>query len=391
MKKILLFVFFIASMFPWISFRFLDLDMQPFFIISGGLVFILYFTFKFPFEVNFLLVTAFCAFILMIVYGEFDFLSLRAVISYGAVFITAFSYFVLRRHWMRRPINYLILINYIWVFAGIFQLLISKDVLSFLVVARTTLDRGVTSLAPEPTFFGMYLVLLTLFIVKVNNYSFFSIKIKVLLVVNSLSILFIAKSSMAMLFLLLFLFGLFLALISFRKLPLFIVVVFMVSVGVYTSIGFLPDDSRIVRLAAVAMEAPELFFYNDASSNERLKNVVFPLHASISSFFIPHGYHQFIIDSISLKESYGGFFWWGEDSNKIMSGFGALLYELGFLSIPFFVWYIVSLYHSTSVRLFVFESLFLFLIMLMAIPITLPIFSFIVSETYFHRRGYGLK
>jgi hypothetical protein len=77
------------------------------------------------------------------------------------------------------------------------QLLVSSDFMtSFISASRTTQNRGVTSLAPEPTFYGMILIFYAVI------FSTIEIKNKKLFIfLCAVSVFVLAQSSMSILFL----------------------------------------------------------------------------------------------------------------------------------------------------------------------------------------------
>ncbi|WP_429051454.1 hypothetical protein [Aeromonas veronii] len=385
MIRLTAYLFLLFSLFPWVSLRILNLDLQPYFIIFSIIFFILNINQKVPIVLFFSLFSAALSLVIVFVYGVFDFLAARAVLSYFSIFFVSFAYFLVRKKYFNDITSLLFFVNGVWLASGFLQLLFSKDILSFLLAIRTTENRGVTGLAPEPTFYGMYLILLSWLILKTVNFNFNIKYVRFFLFLNFIFIIFVAKSSMALLVALIMALIWFVSAFFSSAKGIMKIAVMGIAFGylVVSLPAILPDDSRIKKVAETALNGPKLFFYSDASANERLKNIVYPIQLSLTSSFIPHGFHSFSLDSAKLDREYAGFFWWGEQSNKIMSGWGGMLYELGFLSLPLIMWCILSVYSMNDTKVVLFDLVSMLLVMMTAIPLAIPLFSFIVMESYF--------
>src|SRR2546422_307975 len=77
------------------------------------------------------------------------------------------------------------------------------------------------------------------------------------------------------------------------------------------------------------------FLLLDGSFSERIFHIYLSLSHSVSDFLTPHGIYSFS-DVIVEGQRTFSYFWIGDASNKIMSGFGAALYELGVFSLTYF-------------------------------------------------------
>lgn len=82
--------------------------------------------------------------------------------------------------------------NIIYLAAAFIQLVAGADTFNWIVEVRTSALRGVTSLAPEPTFFGLVLVFFSCYFYRVDKNRF-------LVIVNIIALIFVAKSSSALL------------------------------------------------------------------------------------------------------------------------------------------------------------------------------------------------
>jgi len=386
-NKVVGFLCLISMFFPWVSFRLLNLDIQPWFIILGAIFVLLNLKRKYPIEVWYALLMFISCVLIGMAYRTFDFLFARAFMSYLAFFTCMASYYIYKKY-VGETLKLLIYANIIWLSSGFLQFIFGSKILSFLVVARTTLDRGVTGLAPEPTFFAMFLFFLNWLLILESNYL--QVKTKVvrwLLFLNVFTIIFIAKSSMIIVFLLISLF-----LYAFYKASarfLLKIASASVSVGLlvfilFNSYGHLYSDIRVIKLATIAFETPSILVEKDASLNDRVSHIYFSFKGSVSDYGVPHGFHNFG-EYIRIERSLSsGFFWWGGDGNKIMSWSGSLVYELGILSIFMILILFGSIWDKSRVRYSIFILALLFILTLSAIPVSFPLIPMILIS--FHLR-----
>jgi hypothetical protein len=248
-----------------------------------------------------------------------------------------------------------LVVLWVWLFFGFVQYFLGAEILSSLVTVRTSSGRGVTSVAPEPTFYAIYVTLIYLVYFvhawKENKrIKFLSNRVFFLTIFQ---VLFLAKSSMVILvWLLIFLVYLF-SIVSFSinyhnlkrtimmvfSLPLFFVV------GMYYVENIASEGDRFVRLGNRFLNSGMNEIILDASINDRLAHLVLSFYGSYLNYFFPGGISSFENVLIIKGELSSGLFWYGAITNKIMSYFGSAVYELGFLCFPliaFFVYTIVE-------------------------------------------------
>ena len=216
----------IFALIPWVSFGLNNLDSQPWTFITAIIfcLFIKRIIFPKYSKKIFILV------ILGLIYAtsitsSMDISIIRGFINYLSLpllYVAFYNYFI--RYGV--PIKLFIILNFLWIFFGFIELFF-PEIMSLLFKMRTTPSRGVTSLAPEATFFAIYLFFssLLLFELKnlVNNKKFF-----ILLIINFLAVLFLAKSSMVVLFYVISLFSF----ILFNDSPL--------TLNIFPFIGYTP-------------------------------------------------------------------------------------------------------------------------------------------------------
>jgi hypothetical protein len=270
-------------------------------------------------------------------------------------------------------------INYIWIGAALLQLVLSTEIYSSFVSIRTTEDRGLTSLAPEPTFFGIYIFFSSWVLLEIENYKL-SKRAVVLLALNILTILFLAKSSMVILFCLLAVSFAFLtqmmwlsargALYSFFNIAIISFILFFLAANYLA-------DSRLYSIFSIIFDNPFLLFESDASSNARLSSIVLPIHSFLDNYFLPHGFHAYPSVAERVASFYDDFFFYEYDKAKIESWIGSLLFELGIFGLVG----LISIFRKIMIveRNRIIKSLFLLLILFSAIPTGFPLLYLLIA------------
>lgn len=316
---------------------------------------------------------------------DIDFLLLRGIANYVGftILFLAFISF-LRKYGF--PLTTLVTMNMAWLLAGILEV-ISPGILNAVVLERTTLDRGLTSLAPEPTFFAVYLFFNS-WLILIGTFYQPTKKIKMLILINILAILGLAMSAMVTLFLVISVVfaATFMFIRSSIKKSVFIyggVAIVLLVLIFSLTINFF-EGSRLVKLIYKAIHTPwiEIFKY-DASINSRLAHAVLPVHGFFYNYGIPGGFNSFDTVSQELVKSYNGYFWYGIGGNKIMSWVGSFLYELGFFGLISLGFLATRLLDGTRKRKF--EISLLFILLFSATPLAFPLAPLIIATLYFTR------
>jgi hypothetical protein len=197
---------------------------------------------------------------------------------------------------------------------------------------------------------------------------------------------FVARSSMAVLFL--FIAMMLAVLYRFRLKVLVLILVSAVTLGVgYNLFLYQTRVGTLVRL--VQGRGPVELIRQDASVNIRVAHAVYPWHGAIAGFFVPHGFASFADSYYAVQSWYGGFFWYGEKSDAIMSYAGAFVYELGFLGLLFllYLFYLVLRFN----RLRIVELLLLFALMNSALPVPFPLVPLLIVVLYVVDRQARLR
>ena len=367
------FIFF--AFLPWVNFGTNSRDTQIWPLLFGLLFLLTSYRYKYDSKEISIASLPLFALVVWFFFSEnvMDFIALRAIISYLAftVCFLAFIVFVKKYNF---PWKLIVSINLLYLIIGIIQTYI-PNIVSSIVTARglDSSGRGVTGLTSEPTFFGIFLFFISyLYLAKTNfNPNF---KISLMIFINVLSIIFLTKSSTVALFIILAIPFLAITRLSFKM--LFLSCVFIVITLLL--IPILLEDSRLILLYESAQEIGIMnLIFLDGSINDRVANVIYPLHGFYLNNFLPGGFHSFTNMHAYLTDYYLGFFNYGSGGTSILSYIGVFVYELGFIGVLFLMW-IFFLIQNGSFKRFMDTSL-LFILLNSSIPPSLPIIPFIFA------------
>ena len=282
------------------------------------------------------------------------------------------------------PINTFITINLVYVLVGISQALIDPTIVSSIVATReysfnaSALSlRGVTGLAPEPTFFGIFLYFISFIYLIIYDYKP-PRKIVLILLLNLITIIMLTRSSMVFLFLIITI----PFLIHRMKIAFIIWSVLLTFLMVTTTI-FLFPDSRFLSLMNILIENPQLLelIILDESINDRVSHVLFPLQGALLNDLLPVGFHKWPETFAYLRHYWNGIFWYGT-GGPIMSFFGLYIYEFGFLGLIIMGYIFIKIQDGTYGRFM--ETSLLFILLNTSIPPSFPLVAFIFA-IYFYK------
>ncbi len=241
----------------------------------------------------------------------------------------------------------------IWLGVGFVQAFINRSFMSFIISNfRTTQNRGVPGLAPEPSFYGYMCFFFIVFSLEFQTHKSIYIAISVIQMVL------LAQSSVALLYLILFSIGYFVNRFiiehNFRALT-YLVIGLMVSGILFYILNKYYRSVRITILINSFLSGNRYeIITQDESISERLEHIVWSTKGFVENFTIPRGFSQII---------YG--------RGRIMSGYGSLLYEMGFIGLV----YIIVFFKSFMKTFDIGTAISLTIIMFSAIQIGIPIFS----------------
>jgi len=362
-------------LFPWVSFGLNSMDTQPYYIIILAAYAVFTISRSKPIWVWLPFFTFILSILMGLAFGNIDFFFARSVIGYLSLFLVCNYFYEMKKQGKNfyKPVLVSCMIMFV---VAIIQAVVDQNIFDFLVHVRTQGGRGVTSLTPEPTYFAIYIIFASFILLvekRADNFKSFNY----MMLCNAISLLFLSKSSMGVLFVIL-------ALVFFafsnvkRGMLLFLTCIF----GVFLLLNMFDGSgtSRMEHLANIALDDPSDLLL-DASVNDRVKHLVYPVQIFISDYAMPHGFHGFEDASSLLDVTYNYFFStiWTSYSGKIMSGFGSVLFELGFFGLPMVLWLGYFCVYSYVDRGRMWICLSILLYMFTAIPIAFTLFPMLVT------------
>ena len=345
----------------------------PYALICSSIFFFLIKNTKFPKELVILLFLFFGSLILLI--NGFGFNTLRILLGYFSVFSIAFgTYFIckLNKRANKEIVFYFFII---WFVVGFIQTFFYEGFLSeFVVVSKTTVDRGVTSLAPEPSYFASVLIFFMI-INFINNY-----KINITILLTVISVVFFSRSMTGLVVLSLFFIFYFLILIlkknTFKYLILSILILFIFIINFD-----LFDGMRVHKLLTRFVENPINLLVSDASTNARMWHIIGTFSGSLDNYFLPNpnnNFYEYTLSLIENNKDYVHPYTVETLNNKPMSGTGQMFFNLGILSLLYFyILFRLIVKYFKSLKLAIFLTINIFILMTTAIPLTFPMFGFI--------------
>lgn len=334
--------------------------------------------------------------ILLIMFSRLDFSNIRSLLNYISLFvITTGSYNVLCRNGFI-SFKHFKMIVYVWGGTALIQQFIFPAFGSFLI-ARITgagmFGRGVTSLAPEPTFYAIICVLLS-FICFLNfrtktgyTYMQWIIWGQMVLLSRSTTVLLIAITSY---------FVYQIAIVTKNNpralLKLFIFTIFFFIV-INISVQYV-ENYRFGALLKKLLEEPQIFVNVDESVNERFIHAFFPIFGFITNYGLPHGYGYFSDYMLTIIKSgqFTDYLPYVKPSYpRIMSGIGSALFELGCPGLLLlWVWYkCVVKFMKINKHILLYGILFLF-ILFNAMPLSNAMVGFVFGNLIYnaHKSSY---
>lgn len=261
------------------------------------------------------------------------FLIARSFYNFTSFFIVLYLSIIFSMRFQGALAKIIVSTNIIWILGALLEVA-APSLVSALGNSRTSPGRGLTSFAPEPTFFALTMLL---YILSIDANSEIKSQKKIyltLIFADLFAIIFLAKSSMVIMFLLisflLFIFSDFVAL-RFRAIlrytmSILVGFVFLHAFGVFDYLGRYRVGDLVDKVVSVGVfEIVKI----DASINERIQHIVFSLNGAFNNLFLPNGLDNFSKMWSSMSPFLREIFWYGKPDDKIMSWIGDWVYSLG--------------------------------------------------------------
>lgn len=363
-------LFFISTLFPFLGSP--SYDSQPFAAIFGSLFILSLFLCGYSVTTQwnivwYIIFAIFGCIFAVLVDGKINALTARAVFGYFAISVYYIAFFNYLKYY-RPPIFIIYVTLLIWLIVGLVQL-VEPTIVSTIVAYRTTPERGVPSLSPEPTYFAIYLFFLSWFFLILTDYKL-NRNTLLFCTICLVAGLFLAKSSMFLLYLIIS--AMFYLARQFRSKGFFYLLFFFIAIASFIAIThlILPTDTRIYSFISSVYSNGPSFMLVDKSSNERISSVALPFLAMLDNYLLPSGFNNYLwFGGIAAENLWPIFPYVLFD--KIMSWSMAMWFELGIFGIG--AWISLLLLIRLKGSQAVLEFALLFTLLFSAIPHLFPL------------------
>jgi hypothetical protein len=364
----LMVIFLIFCLFPYLKAVPIPVDTQPTGLVLGMLLMLLMRKHQAGagiWMVGGIMIAA----IILFAAGEVELSAIRNIIGYVSIFVFGYLFFniaISEKEVLRKCIDAAIII---WFLVGFMQVVFGRGFLVFLISdARTTDGRGVTSLAPEPTYYASQMLFLLLMHMMLGLRKY-------IVAICLFSILFLAISSQVVLIIFLAT-GVCLPFLLGRQGFGFVLLASLLVGGLaYGLFEDYKNQYRIFTLIDIVIRNPAGLLLIDASANERFAAIYVSFKSFFANYMLPHGIsgNYYYESFLELKKTNPEFLWAAAPSKSNLSGVGRIAFELGgviFLFIGIVVVSVCRLFFPISLRVFIGASYLL--IMITAIPLAHP-------------------
>ena len=378
---------FVFSLFPYLSIVPIATDTQPYAVIFAVLIFLMGRGVALPLPIWTLFVVLVVAIIVYLATGA-TFNGLRSLVGYASVFLISAGVLILASHRIRLSDRMLDVAVYIWFVVGAVQRFASPDFLAFILARSTTTEsRGVTSLAVEPSAYAtMMLFILMIYFIRGRERSWPAILCLV-------QILLLAQSALGILFVLLAV-GLYMLLrLSAPAAMIALLVLAGISFFLFVNAENIFSGTRVGGLLIVLTTRPELLFVLDESVAARVSNIFYSVNGAFEDWLVPHGFDGWTVYVQQQEQIYRDIFIKrGLSGDRIMSGYGAILFELGALGLAVPVVMTLGILRTFGMRARDYAiAMFIMIhgLMIMPVPLALPMVGVLLGELFVSQPPYA--
>ena len=365
-------LFYIVCFFPFINWLGIggNSDIQPYCMIIT-LLLLIYYSIKRKIVVN----RSIMGFYVLIIIGLFmgvvmtliwDGLALSRSVRYLATYISlilvsCFTYLLCRENGGLEESKIKKIIN-IYLIVGIIQLFYKNFLYGFIANPRTTGNRGVISLTSEPSFYGymcIFFLILALDFKKNRN----------IYIINLLfQICILAKSSITMLYIAIFMFLVILFSVKKMNMKSFMLILGIIFIGVIIGYYYITNNS----------EQRITFFINTLLSQKSIGDIINRL---LRDYSVAVRANDIKVCLVGFAEMFGVPY--GFDTRKISSGYGSLILTMGWIGVIIvscIFRYCKMSYNGLLKKVL---PIFLTIIMFSAIQVANPVFQFLIGYFMF--------
>ena len=374
------------SFFPYMTPISFGSDIQPWCILYVVFIAILMIVKKYKIrkEFIFLFIPFFVSLFFLIGFSDLK-LGARSVLGYLSICLIPYVYYHLLQNNLNLFVKFLKISTIIYFIIAIIQFLFNKHFLVFLINRISTSDnRGVTSLTPEPTFYGLICVMLILIflVLRIEDK-------KKYIYLLTFQIIFLSQSITANLYLIL------LGLIFLFFQPNFKLFLLFFLVIISTTYAFLNyfyffENWRVIEILSKYYINKLSITETDQSINYRFSEIYFSIKGFIDNNFLPNGFDSYAdyIKSEIFNESYfqTNKSYSFNKGNRISSFYGSLIFEMGIIGALIPVIYTLILVQAYKKKLFQFLIYFTFIHLLLfsSLPLTFPFVGILFAVLLFN-------
>lgn len=294
------------------------------------------------------------------------FAQIRGIYGYISMFLVSYMFynfcFWINMKSLEKKIKFY---YWIWVLAGIVQMKKNDAFIFWISRNIGNTGRGSVSFAPEPAYFSLFLILVSLIIYTIDE------KNKIYFIISLFIALICAKSTVGIGYLLLINMVIY---FNKKQLPRYIIcgVLFFLGISTYIYIYYDRIDLRLIRVMRGLLNSPIEFIKSDGSIMVRVTHVYYSIKGAIENYFLPFGYStwsrylSYVLGASEISEK-----------NNINTLFGRMLFELGG---------VFTLYFYLTLKRII-KNIKLFIIILIlgidGLNITNPLFGVLLGINYY--------
>lgn len=372
-------LFFVFALFPNVSVIPLPIqtDTQPNALLAAILVFLVGRRVPLPIPVWTLLVL-FTGALALFMAGGITIDGARSLIGYTTVFMVSTATLVLAANDLRLSDKLLDYAVYAWAFVGAVQLLLWHPFMTFLVTAsRTAPGRGVSSLSNEPSLYATTIIFFIIFYFMRRREQ----SIPALLCI--VQIILLSQSALGILFVMMLL-GLY-ALLRLSAPVAIIAVMALLAIlfALFMYGGDFLAGTRIGFLFMTLRDSPLHILQLDQSVSTRVASIFYSLKGAVDSTLVPHGFDAWTSYSHAQDMIYKGTFSSNSAINRIMSGYGTALFEMGWVGLTIPIVITIGIVKATwrgnrarAIALL----LVVHLLLLMPVPLAFPLVGLLIGD-----------
>jgi len=361
------FLLLLCICFPYVTPISFGTDVQPWGVMFATILTAVLLLKGYKFKITFtLLFIPIIASILLFLFSDTDFDEFRSFTGYVSIGVIPLAFHYLLKTNYENTIAILKFAIIIYLVVALVQTFIYIDFMSFVLNRLSGAGsggRGVNSLSTEPTFYGLICLFLLLIIseLEMTNKKFY---IFLLL----FQIIFLSQSSLTILLLLIF--GFFYVLFKLSPMTIFLASITYILLFYVVTISDI--QTRSIVIATKFITNPEVLLI-DASINSRAAHIYFSIKGFFDNYGVPAGFSAFPAYWTSEIVGHDIFIQYTSYApNRIMSYYGAILFELGLIGALIPITYSIILFQAYryNIRQFLILIFSINIILFTAVPVT---------------------